>query len=129
MKTLLQIRSSIFSEGGQSSLLAERFVANWRGRNPGGQVLVRDLALHPVPHLDAARFGAFLAKPDARTPEQQAVAAYSDALIDELKQADVVVLGLPMYNFGIPSTLKAYFDHIARGGVTFSYTDKGPIGL
>ena len=55
--------------------------------------------------------------------------AYSDALIDELKQADVIVLGLPMYNFGVPSQLKAYFDHIARAGVTFSYTAEGPVGL
>src|SRR5256885_14651262 len=129
MKTLLQIRSSIFSEGGQSSRLAERFVAAWREANPHGQVVVRDLARDPIPHLDAARFGAFLAKPGERTPEQTAVAEGSEALIDELKRADVVVLGLPMYNFGIPSTLKAYFDHIARAGVTFRYTDKGPVGL
>src|SRR5438128_4270266 len=129
MKTLLQIRSSIFSDGGQSSRLAERFVAAWREANPRGQVVVRDLAREPVPHLDAARFGAFLAKPGERTPEQQAVVAYSDALIAELKRADVVVLGLPMYNFGLPSTLKAYFDHVARTGVTFGYTEKGPVGL
>src|SRR6266852_2799380 len=129
MKTLLQIRSSIFSNGGQSSRLAGRFVAAWRASNPGGKVIVRDLATEPVPHLDAARFGAFLAKPEERTPAQRAVVDYSDALIGELKRADVVVLGLPMYNFGIPSTLKAYFDHIARGGVTFRYTDKGPVGL
>ncbi|HEX5865484.1 MAG TPA: NAD(P)H-dependent oxidoreductase, partial [Casimicrobiaceae bacterium] len=83
----------------------------------------------PVPHLDAQRFGAFLAKPDERSVEQQAVVAYSDALIDELNRADVIVLGLPMYNFGVPSTLKAYIDHIARGGKTFKYTDKGPVGL
>jgi FMN-dependent NADH-azoreductase len=129
MKTLLQIRSSIFSEGGQSSRLAERFVAAWRETNPHGQVVVRDLAREPVPHLDAARFGAFLAKPEARTPEQEAVVAYSDALIAELRRADVVVLGLPMYNFGLPSMLKAYFDHIARAGVTFRYTANGPVGL
>jgi FMN-dependent NADH-azoreductase len=129
MKTLLQIRSSIFSDGGQSSRLAERFVAAWRERNPGAQVIVRDLARDPVPHLDAARFGAFLSKPGERTPEQQDVVAYSDALIAELKQADVVVLALPMYNFGIPSTLKAYFDHVARAGLTFKYTDKGAVGL
>lgn len=129
MKTLLNLRSSIFSEGGQSSRLAERFVDGWRERNPGAKVVVRDLAKAPVPHLDAARFGAFLAKPEARTPEQQAVVDTSDALIGELKEADVVVIGLPMYNFGIPSQLKAYFDHIARVGVTFKYTDKGPVGL
>jgi FMN-dependent NADH-azoreductase len=129
MKTLLQIQSSIFSDGGQSSRLAERFIAAWRASNPGGKVIVRDLAKEPVPHLDAARFGAFLAKPEERTPEQQAVVDYSDALIGELKRADLVVVGLPMYNFGVPSTLKAYFDHVARGGVTFKYTEKGPVGL
>ncbi|MGH8309757.1 MAG: FMN-dependent NADH-azoreductase, partial [Steroidobacteraceae bacterium] len=83
----------------------------------------------PVPHLTAERFGAFLAKPGERDFAQQAVVAYSDALIDELRRADVVVLALPMYNFAIPSTLKAYFDHIARVGVTFRYTDTGPVGL
>ncbi|HYU69678.1 MAG TPA: FMN-dependent NADH-azoreductase [Burkholderiales bacterium] len=129
MKTLLQIRSSIFSDGGQSSRLAERFVAAWRASNPGGKVIVRDLAKEPVPHLDAARFAAFVAKPEERTPEQQAVVDYSDALIGELKRADVVVLGLPMYNFGLPSTLKAYFDHVGRAGETFKYTEKGPAGL
>ena len=92
-------------------------------------MLVRDLAREPVPHMDAARFGAFLSKPDERTAEQQHVLSYSDKLIDELRRADVIVVGMPMYNFGIPSTLKAYFDHIARGGVTFRYTDKGPVGL
>ena len=129
MKTLLQIRSSIFSDNGQSSQLANRFVEQWRKANPRGKVVVRDLAAEPVPHIDAARFGAFLAKPEARTVEQAAVVSYSDALIRELKEADVVVIGLPMYNFGIPSTLKAYFDHIARAGVTFRYTENGPVGL
>ena len=129
MKTLLKIQSSIFSDGGQSSRLAERFIAAWRASNPGSKVIVRDLAKEPVPHLDAGRFGAFLAKPEERTPEQQTVVDYSDTLIDELKRADVIVIGLPMYNFGLPSTLKAYFDHVARAGVTFRYTEKGPVGL
>jgi FMN-dependent NADH-azoreductase len=129
MKTLLQIRSSIFGDNGQSSQLANRFVTSWREANPTGRVAVRDLALEPIAHLSAARFGAFLSKPEERTPEQAAVVGESDALIDELKAADVVVLGLPMYNFGLPSTLKAYFDHIARAGVTFNYTEKGPVGL
>jgi FMN-dependent NADH-azoreductase len=129
MKTLLQIKSSIFSDGGQSSALAERFVAAWRAENPGGKVVVRDLARDPVPHLDAARFGAFLAETEKRTAEQQTVVDYSDTLIAELKRADVVVLGLPMYNFGLPSALKAYFDHIARAGATFRYTENGAVGL
>jgi FMN-dependent NADH-azoreductase len=129
MKNLLQINSSIFSAGGQSSQLAERFVAAWRKANPGATVTVRDLASEPVPHLDAARFGAFIAKPEERTPEQQAAADYSDKLIAELKAADVIVFGLPLYNFGLPSTLKAYIDQIGRAGHTFSYTDQGPVGL
>jgi FMN-dependent NADH-azoreductase len=129
MKTLLQLNTSIFSAGGQSTRLADEFVAAWRAANPAGSVVVRDLAQNPVPHLDAARFQAFLAKSDERSAEQQAVVDYSDELIDELKRADVIVLGLPMYNFGVPSTLKAYIDHIARAGVTFKYTDKGPVGL
>ena len=128
-KTLLQVNASLFSGAGQSTRLAEAFVAGWRARNPGAAVIVRDLAAEPVPHLTAERFQAFLTKPEDRTAIQRAEAAYSDALIDELKRADVIVLGVPMYNFDVPSTLKAYFDHIARAGVTFNYTANGPVGL
>jgi len=129
MKTLLQIQASIFSDGGESSRLASGFVSRWRADNPGAEVIVRDLGREPVPHLTAERFQSFLAKPEERTPEQQGVAGFSDALIAEIERADVIVLGLPMYNFGVPSTLKAYFDHIARAGKTFKYTEKGPVGL
>lgn len=129
MTTLLQINASLFANQGQSTRLAEQFVAAWQGRNPDSTVVVRDLAAEPVPHLDGARFAAFLAKPEERTAEQRAVAAYSDALIAELQAADVIVLGLPLYNFGVPSTLKAYIDHIARAGITFRYTANGPEGL
>ena len=125
MKTVLQLNTSIFSGNGQSSRLADEFVAQL----DADKVVVRDLASEPVPHLDAERFGAFLSKPETRTREQQSVVDYSDKLIDELKHADVIVLGLPMYNFGLPSNLKAYFDHIARAGVTFRYTEKGSVGL
>ena len=129
MKTLLQIRSSLLLGNSQSNRLADRYVAAWQAANPGGRVVVRDLAQSPVPHLDLARVGAFSTPADQRTPEQQALVAESDALIDELQGADVVALGQPLYNFGIPSTLKAYFDHIARAGVTFRYTASGPEGL
>jgi FMN-dependent NADH-azoreductase len=129
MKTLLQIQASIFSDGGESSRLARQFVAEWRKANASGEVVVRDIGREPVPHLTAERFQSFLAKPEERSDAQRAVADYSDALIDELRRADVIVLGLPMYNFGVPSSLKAYFDHIARSGVTFRYTEKGPQGL
>jgi FMN-dependent NADH-azoreductase len=129
MNTLLQLNASLFSAGGQSSRLAGELVGQWRASHPRAEVIVRDLARDPVPHLSAERFQAFLAKPAERTPEQQAVVDSSDALIDELRRADVIVIGLPMYNFGVPSTLKAYFDHIARAGETFRYTEKGPVGL
>jgi FMN-dependent NADH-azoreductase len=129
MSKLLQINSSIHNGGGQSSRLADHFVAAYRERNPHARVTRRDLAADAMPHLTAERFAAFLAKPEERTDAQRAVVAHSDELIAELKEADVIVLGLPMYNFGIPSHLKAYFDHIARAGVTFRYTAEGPQGL
>jgi FMN-dependent NADH-azoreductase len=127
--TILQIKSSLFSSGGQSSQLADEYVARLRAADPSARVIVRDLAADPVPHLTAERFQSFLAKPEARTAAQQSVADYSDALIGELRAADTIILGLPMYNFGIPSTLKAYFDHVGRAGETFRYTEKGPVGL
>ena len=129
MSTVLKINASLFAANGQSSQLAERFVAAWQASHPGARVVERDLTTHPVPHLDAAHFTTFLVQPEARSAEQQAVVAFSDALIAELRAADVIVLGLPMYNFGIPSQLKAYFDHLARAGVTFRYTANGPEGL
>ena len=129
MNTLLKINASLFSANGQSSQLAERFAAAWQASHPGSRIVERDLAANPVPHLDGARFMAFLAKPEERSAEQQAVVDFSDALIAELRAADVIVIGLPMYNFGIPSQLKAYFDHLARAGVSFRYTATGPEGL
>jgi len=129
MSTLLKINASLFSNHGQSSQLTERFVAAWQASHPDTTVVSRDLATDPVPHLDGARVTALFAKPEERNAEQQAVVDFSDALIAELRQADTIVIGLPMYNFGVPSTLKAYFDHIARAGVTFQYTAEGPQGL
>ncbi|MGH8442708.1 MAG: FMN-dependent NADH-azoreductase [Nevskiaceae bacterium] len=129
MTTILKINSSIYSTDGQSSQLAGQFVDALREREPGARVIERDLAREPIPHLDAARFQAFLTKPEERTAGQQAVVEFSDRLIDEMRRADVVVLGVPMYNYGIPTQLKAWFDHIARAGVTFRHTDKGPVGL
>jgi FMN-dependent NADH-azoreductase len=129
MTTLLQINASIHADHGQSSQLATQFVQAFAKGHPDSRVVLRDLAGDTVPHLSAERFAAFLSKPEGRTAAQSDVLAYSDALIAELKQADVIVLGLPMYNFGVPSQLKAYFDHIARAGETFRYTAAGPVGL
>jgi FMN-dependent NADH-azoreductase len=128
--TLLQINASLHTSNGHSSKLADQFVAAFQQGHPGTKILKRDVAAaDSVPHLNSERFGALITKPEERSVAQHAVVAYSDNLIDELEQADVIVLGLPMYNFGVPSQLKAYFDHIARVGITFKYTDKGPVGL
>jgi FMN-dependent NADH-azoreductase len=132
MTTILQLNTSLFGAGSQSSRLATDFVNALRRTSPGGAgitVLRRDLAEQPVPHLTAERFQAFGTAAGQRTPAQQDIVAESDALIDELRRADVIVIGLPMYNFGIPSTLRAYFDHVARAGETFRYTADGPVGL
>ena len=129
MNTLLQLNTSMFGDAGQSTQLANRFVADWRTANPGAKVTVRDIGRAPIPHLSAERFGAFLAKPDERNAQQRAIVEFSDTLIDELRRADVIVIGMPMYNFGIPSSLKAYFDHVARAGVTFRYAAQGPVGM
>ncbi|MDX1374721.1 MAG: FMN-dependent NADH-azoreductase [Burkholderiales bacterium] len=127
MKTILQLNSSLNGPAGHSSRLADALVARLRAQYPGARLVVRDLAREPVPHLDAERFGAFTAR--ERSAPQQAVVDYSDMLIDELRRADLIVLAVPMYNFGVPSPFKAWIDHVARAGVTFRYTDKGSIGL
>ena len=129
MTQVLKINSSLYGDNGQSSQLASQFIEALRERDGGVQVVERDVTTEPVPHLDATRFQAFLTKPEERTAAQRDIVAFSDELIGELKSADVVVLGLPMYNFSVPSQLKAYFDHVARAGVTFKYTEKGPVGL
>jgi FMN-dependent NADH-azoreductase len=129
MNTLLKIQTSLTGSKGQSSQLADRFVTAWLAKHPGGRVITRDLSADAVPHLTAERFQAFATRAEDRTAEQQAVVAYSDALIDEIRNADAIVLAVPMYNFSVPSTLRSYFDHIARAGVTFRYTANGPEGL
>lgn len=129
MATLLYIGSSIFGDNGNSSQLASAFIQRWQATNPQGRVVERSLTATPLPHLDGNRVGAFLTPAEQRTTEQQALVAESDGLIAELRNADIVVIGLPMYNFGVPSQFKAWMDNIARAGITFKYTESGPVGL
>lgn len=129
MTTLLQINSGIFGAGSQSSAMADAFVDNWMAGHPDDRVARRDLGAEPVPHFDADTIAALSTAADQRTSEQSVAAAYADRLVAELQAADVLVLGVPMYNFGVPSALKAWFDHVARAGVTFRYTESGPEGL
>ncbi len=129
MATLLHIKSSIFGDGGQSSQLAADFIQQWQGKQSQGQVVVRDLINNATPHLDADIVTALMTPESDRSAAQQAIATHSDQLINEIRQADLIVIGVPMYNFGIPSQMKAYLDQLARAGVTFKYTEQGPIGL
>ncbi|WP_043754770.1 FMN-dependent NADH-azoreductase [Imhoffiella purpurea] len=129
MKQILHIDSSLFSDKGVSSTLAGDYVAGLMERDPELRVVHRDLGRDPVPHLDAIRLGAISTPEAGRTPEQARIAEEAEAMIREIQEADLLVVGVPMYNFGIPSVLKSWFDHVARAGVTFRYTAEGPEGL
>lgn len=128
MATLLVIQSSL-STTGQARQLAQQFANVWQTQHPDGQVIVRDLAANPLPHLSDSDIAAFFSPSESLDDAAMARRQESDDLIAELQAADAVVIGVPMYNFGVPSTLKAYFDRIARAGVTFKYTEQGPVGL
>jgi FMN-dependent NADH-azoreductase len=129
MSKLLQINSSLFTTEGQSTQLADLFVAGYRKKNPEAEIQTLDLSANPLPHLDGERFTAFTTPVDERSDSQKAIVAESDKLITDLREASAIIFALPMYNFGIPSVLKAYIDHIARAGETFKYTENGPVGL
>ena len=124
----LVITTSILGEHGQSKALAEHFIAQAQGRD-GVEVTHRDLVADELPHLALAELGSWQVAEEERTAEQRELAARSDSLIQELQAHDVLVLAVPMYNFGIPSQLKAWFDRVMRAGVTFRYTENGPQGL
>ena len=129
MSNVLIIESSARQQGSFSRQLTQQFISQWQAAHPTDQVTVRDLALHPVPHLDANLLGGWM-KPEAqRSADEHASLKRSDELTDELLAADVLVLAAPMYIFAIPSTLKAWLDHVLRAGVTFKYTETGPQGL
>lgn len=129
MKTILVIKASILGDNGNSNALLDAHVAELTRANPNAKIVIRDVGGDGIPHLDGNRVAAFFTPQSERTPEQQHVDDFSMSLIEELKQADSVVLGLPMYNFGVPSQFKSWFDHIARAGITFNYTENGPVGL
>jgi len=124
---ILQINSSARRDASHSSRLATRLVQRLREARPEATHTVRDL--NGVPVLDEAALAALFTPSDQRTPEQAARVALDDALIAEIQQADIVVLGVPMYNFGVPAPLKNWIDAISRAGVTFRYSEKGPEGL
>ncbi|MDF7680963.1 FMN-dependent NADH-azoreductase [Enterobacteriaceae bacterium ESL0689] len=129
MSQVLVLKSSILAADSQSGQLSDYFVAQWRKQQPNDNIVVRDLAADPIPVLDGELMGALRPTGAPLTPRQQQAQALSDALIAELQASDLIVITAPMYNFNIPTQLKNYFDLIARAGVTFRYTEKGPQGL
>ncbi len=126
---ILQVNASARREGANSTRLADSIVARLRAADPAARLTVRDLAATPHPVLDEAALGALFTPADQRSAAQAERVALDDALIAELQAHDTLVLGVPMYNFGVPVQLKSWIDAIARAGVTFRYGAGGPEGL
>lgn len=126
MKTVLVVQSSVSGQNAQSNRLMEQFLSRLPEEFTRQDL---DLVQEDYPHLAMAEIASWMIPAAQRTPEQQALAARSDQAIAQVTAADVILLGVPMYNFGVPSQLKAWFDRLARAGVTFKYTEQGPVGL
>ncbi|MDO7885787.1 FMN-dependent NADH-azoreductase [Hymenobacter cheonanensis] len=126
---ILRIISSPRKGESYSIKLGNGIVEKLQAANPGSTVQVRDLTNKPFPHLEEAHLQSFFTPAESRTPEQREAVRHSDESIAEIMAADVLVIDAPLYNFGIPSTLKAWIDHIARAGITFRYSAAGPEGL
>jgi len=128
MTNILRVESSIKGEAAVSRRLTDRIIARLVAANPGAKVATRDLASGMMP-IDGNWISAVYTAPEARDAGQQATAAYADALMAEVKAADILVIALPVYNFGVPAQLKAWIDQLARKGESFYYTENGPVGL
>ena len=130
MSTLLRIDSSSRVQGSHSRELADFVQTQWLTSQADGKVIVRDLVASPIPHILDTTIAGYYTPADQHTPELKAAVALSDELIAELLSADTLLFSIPVYNFGIPSALKAYIDHTVRIGQTFGYDEKtGLFGL
>jgi FMN-dependent NADH-azoreductase len=129
MAHILHIDSSPRNERSHSRNLTRRFVTDWKNAHPQDSVTYRDLGHHPVPHVDESWIAAAYSNPKTHSPELQKAISTSDTLIDELLAADRYVFGVPMYNFNVPSTFKAYIDQIVRVNRTFAVNEQGYQGL
>ncbi len=128
MTNILRVDSSIKGAASVSRKLTDRIIARLTATDPAAKVTLRDLSAG-VPNIDGTWIGAVYTAAEARSAEQAEIAAYSDTLLAEVKAADILVMGLPVYNFGVPAPLKGWIDHLARKGETFHYTAAGPEGL
>lgn len=129
MSHVLIIESSARQQDSVSRQLTRDFIQQWQAAHPGDQINLRDVAANPLPHLDADLLGGWMKPAEQRSMPEQEAFERSNQLTDELLAADVLVMAAPMYNFTIPSTLKAWLDHVLRAGITFKYTPTGPQGL
>jgi len=129
MKKILGISSSVKGQASFSIQLSNAIIEKITSTYPGSQVKQHDLTKTPFPHLEETHLGAFFTPIEAQTVEQKKAIKHSNEAIAELMEADIIVIGVPMYNFTITSTLKAWIDHVVRAGITFSYATGVPIGL
>jgi FMN-dependent NADH-azoreductase len=133
INNVLQINSSINNESGNSYILSKEFTTKLTSaqlkKGIKTNLVERDLVKDELPHLTQAEMAAWMTPETERTDEQSQLANISDTLVAELQNMDTLVIGMPMYNFGIPSTFKAWIDRVARAGITFKYTEQGPVGL
>ena len=129
MTNILQIHSSSNLGSSVSRDLTDRFVTKYKSAHDNTMVTLRDLVSTPIPHLGVDLLGGIFGKPEALNDAQKAALAVSNELIAEIEAASIIVISAPMYNFSIPSALKAWIDHVVRAGRTFQYTATGPVGL
>lgn len=127
MTKVLIIDSAATGEASVSKKLTAELAERLKERAPSTEIVRRDIGADPVPHLTAETVGAIRGAVESDAARE--TLALSDELIAELKESDILVIGAPMYNFGMASTLKTWFDHVLRAGVTFRYTEAGPEGL
>ncbi|RYE26720.1 MAG: FMN-dependent NADH-azoreductase, partial [Sphingobacteriales bacterium] len=129
MKKILRIISSPRGAASMSIKLGNAIVEKIQSAYPGAMLTENNLVKKQFPHLEEAHLNAFFTPAENRSPENEEAIRHSDEAINELQDADIIVIDVPFYNFGIPSNLKAWIDHIARAGVTFKYGENGPQGL
>ena len=127
--TILHIDSSPLGDKSFSRKLTAKLLAGLKAKHPDSKIITRDFGTTPLPHLNAQVIGAFFTPPEKRDGTLAEAIKLSDQAVDEVLAADIIVVGAPMWNFGIPSALKAWIDHIVRAGRTFNYTATGPVGL
>ncbi len=128
-KTILQVSSSPLGDKSASRKLSASLIERLLEQHPNSTLINRDLTAQPLPHLDGLVVSGFYTPPEQRNETQKNALMLSTELINELRQADIIVIGAPMHNFSIPSSLKAWIDHVARAGETFRYSENGAEGL